>query len=336
MNWTLLVAVIGCCSSCFAASLLPHEQGKNAPSSPADPILQQTRQRRDAYNIIEDCMTVTSKDGHFYYKASPKDEVEPGTTCGLYLITDPERIIEIELIHVDVSCENGGLISVVDGWELNGEFFPSPEDHHLPLEQRIKSECGSHQTSSRYLSSQNAALIQYRVPRLGQGFSLRVNYVKNPQPCNILVEGTSYVYTLSNHGRRLNCSVTTLFPASISLVSLDVGFTEQRRLSRLSSPRHHLITHRSPPGEIVHNCEEKEMSDFLQIGGSSGLDTANMLVSDSVCGAAREPKTTEETIACGITTVRLVSSGRHRNWAQVSIRPAEDEDLSLANVMCPA
>lgn len=57
-------------------------------------------------------MTVTSKDGHFYYKASPKDEVEPGTTCGLYLITDPERLIEIELIHVDVSCENGGLISV--------------------------------------------------------------------------------------------------------------------------------------------------------------------------------------------------------------------------------
>ena len=26
MNWTLLVAVIGCCSNCFAASLLPHEQ----------------------------------------------------------------------------------------------------------------------------------------------------------------------------------------------------------------------------------------------------------------------------------------------------------------------
>ena len=75
---------------------------------------------------------------------------------------------------------------MVDGWELNGEFFPSPEDHHLPLEQRIKSECGSHQTSSRYLSSQNAALIQYRVPRLGQGFSLRVNYVKNPQRNSIL------------------------------------------------------------------------------------------------------------------------------------------------------
>ena len=31
------------------------------------------------------------------------------------------------------------------------------------------------------------------------------------------------------------------------------------------------------------------MPDYLQIGGSSGLDTANMLVSDSVCGAARDP-----------------------------------------------
>lgn len=31
------------------------------------------------------------------------------------------------------------------------------------------------------------------------------------------------------------------------------------------------------------------MSDYLQIGGSSGLDTANMLVSDSVCGTAHEP-----------------------------------------------
>lgn len=171
---------------------------------------------------------------------------------------------------------------MVDGWELNGEFFPSPEDHQLPLDQRVQSECGSHQVMRRYLSSQNAALVQYRVPRLGQGFSLRVNYVKNPQrnlphfnirsqlvnrvietiycddgfmlACNILVEGTSYVYTLSNHGRRLNCSVTTLFPASISLVSLDVGFTNQRRLSRLlSSRRDHLIAHRSTAGEVVHN-----------------------------------------------------------------------------------
>lgn len=74
--------------------------------------------------------------------------------------------------------------------------------------------------------------------------------------CNILVEGTSYVYTLSNHGRRLNCSVTTLFPASISLVSLDVGLPEQQnRLGRLS-PRHHLIAQRSKAGGVVHNVSQ--------------------------------------------------------------------------------
>lgn len=35
-------------------------KGKNAPSSPADPILQQTRQRRDAYNIIEGKTTLVN------------------------------------------------------------------------------------------------------------------------------------------------------------------------------------------------------------------------------------------------------------------------------------
>lgn len=43
----------------------------------------------------------------------------------------------------------------------------------------------------------------------------------------------------------------------------------------------------------------------------------------------------EESIACGITTVRLVSSGRHHNLAQVAIRPAEEEDLFSASLMCP-
>lgn len=57
-------------------------------------------------------MMVTSKDGLFYYKSSPKEDFMPESTCGLYLITDPERQIEIEMLHMDISCEDGGLISV--------------------------------------------------------------------------------------------------------------------------------------------------------------------------------------------------------------------------------
>lgn len=335
----LAIIVLICFAICQTSSLPMHQKkvSNNAAfssSSSVDSILK-PRQRRDVYNVLDDCMTVTSKDGHFYYKSNPQDEVPPGMTCGLYLITDPERQVEIEVTHVDVSCDEGGLISIVDGWELNGEFFPSPEDHPLPLEQRIVSECGHRPLKTRFVSSQNAALVQYRVPKYGQGFSLRVRYVKNAEPCNILVEGTSYVYTLNNYGRKINCSVTTLFPASVSLVAIDVGSTESNPMSR-SSSRHHLMTHRSASGGVVHKCEEKGMPDYLQIGGSSGLDTANMMVTDSVCGKTRDSRTAEETIACGITTVRLVSSGNHRNVAQVAIRPAEEEELFSASFMCPA
>lgn len=55
-------------------------------------------------------MTVTSKEGHFSYVAKKF----LGMACGLYLIADPEQQIEIEMIHVDVSCEDGGLISVMN------------------------------------------------------------------------------------------------------------------------------------------------------------------------------------------------------------------------------
>jgi len=57
-------------------------------------------------------MTVTSKDGLFYYKAIPQEGHVAGTTCGLYLITDPNFLVEIEIVHLDLSCEGGGLISV--------------------------------------------------------------------------------------------------------------------------------------------------------------------------------------------------------------------------------
>lgn len=41
--------------------------------------------------------------------------------------------------------------------------------------------------------------------------------------CNILLEGTSEVYTVRNYGRRSNCSLTALFPANVRVLSLSVG-----------------------------------------------------------------------------------------------------------------
>lgn len=272
--------------------------------------------------MIEDCITVTSKHGNFHYKASA-DDMSLGATCGLYFITDPDKRIEIEITHLQVSCD-GGVLSIVDGWEMNGEYFPSPQDHHLPLDERIISDCGNGRLKSHFISSQNAAVVQYRVPKHGEGFSISVRYVKNPNACNILVEGTSDIYTLTNRGQPVNCSVTTLFPASVSVLSLNVG---------ASSPRH--SSFHSSAG-LMHKCQEKGMTDYIEIGGSFGLDTAAMITADTVCGAALDNKSTEETIACGITTVRLVSSGRHHNVATVSIRSAGEEDLLSSSFLCPS
>lgn len=53
-------------------------------------------------------MTITSDEGHFYYKSGSNDPV----VCGVYLLTDPDKIVEIYFDYIDVPCESGGLISV--------------------------------------------------------------------------------------------------------------------------------------------------------------------------------------------------------------------------------
>lgn len=68
----------------------------------------------------------------------------------------------------------------MDGWELSGELFPSPSDHHLPLEQRVSEFCGP-RVNRIFLSSQNGALIQYRIPMKGKGFTVLVRHPENPE-----------------------------------------------------------------------------------------------------------------------------------------------------------
>jgi hypothetical protein len=66
----------------------------------------------------------------------------------------------------------------VDGWELNRQFFPSPEDHPKPLNMRYHEFCDQRRVKQPLESSQNAALVQYRMPARGSGFSFSVRYPK--------------------------------------------------------------------------------------------------------------------------------------------------------------
>lgn len=74
-------------------------------------------------------------------------------------------------------------------------------------------------------------------------------------------------------------------------------------------------------------------SDRLEIGGSAGLDSMAMEMASSVCGASSEPGP-EQAIFCGVSTVRLVSSGRFQNQAALVLRKAEDQDLDIATLIC--
>ncbi|GFG36032.1 hypothetical protein Cfor_01375, partial [Coptotermes formosanus] len=169
------------------------------------------------------CIVVTSEEGQFFHKSTADDA---STVCGVYILTDPDRRVEVHFDYLDVPCENRGLVSFVDGWELNQQFFPSPEDHPKPLNQRYREFCGQHKVKEVLESSQNAGLIQYRVPGRGKGFSFTVRFPRNPTPCNILLEGKADVYTLRNYRKRVNCSLTTLYPASVKVLSLNVGLQD--------------------------------------------------------------------------------------------------------------
>ncbi|KAG8305828.1 hypothetical protein J6590_060842 [Homalodisca vitripennis] len=178
------------------------------------------------FSFVTDCVMVTSEEGHFYYKTT----VAPDTpACGIFLITDPDKIVEVYFDYLDVPCNTGGLVSFVDGWEMNGQFFPSVEDHPKPLAQRFHEFCGSQLPKQVFLSTQNAALIQYHVPKRGRGFSFHVRYISNPTPCNILIEGTSDVYTLRNYGKHVNCSLTAVYPAQVRVLQLGVGMSFSNR-----------------------------------------------------------------------------------------------------------
>ncbi|XP_017874113.1 PREDICTED: corticotropin-releasing factor-binding protein [Drosophila arizonae] len=302
---------------------------------------------------IADCMHVASEPGDYIFKKSAaappaaplavlnfnRDatllELEAATSeqleaaaaaataadsvCGLYVIGEPDTIVEITMKHYDVNCESGGLMAFVDGWELNGEYFPSIKDHHRLLEDRVFEFCNNNKQWPRFSnkkffrSSQNAALLQYRIPTRGS-FVANVRFHKISQPCNVLVQDTAAVYQMSNFGHARNCTLSALFPAAVSLGSLRIGGKTVRAQEKVN-----------------YDCHQYE--DRLDIGGSAGLDTSSMELASAVCGATTELGP-EQAIFCGVTSVRLVSTGRYQNQAAVIVRKADEHDLDIATLLC--
>ncbi|KAL9898426.1 corticotropin-releasing factor-binding protein isoform 2-T4 [Glossina fuscipes fuscipes] len=292
-------------------------------------------------HTITDCMHVATEPGDYVFKKSLSSaqrfsfdklnenefneeglelkELEDAiNVCGLYIIGEPNTLVEITMKHYDVNCNSGGLMAFVDGWELNGEYFPAINDHHRTLEDRLVEFCNNYKrwphvmNKKFFRSSQNAALLQYRLPTKGS-FIANVRFHKITQPCNILVHDISALYNLANYGFKRNCSISALFPAVVQLTNMKVGGKSVRK------------------GKVSYECMQND--DYLEIGGSPGLDSTHMEKSSDICGYAETPGP-EQAIFCGVTTARLVSSGRYQNHVSIMIRKADAEDLDLATLVC--
>ncbi|KAH9638444.1 hypothetical protein HF086_016769, partial [Spodoptera exigua] len=164
----------------------------------------------------EDCFLVTSEEGELFFKSPSNDPV----VCGIYIIAEPDKRIEVIFNYLDVPCENGGLVAWVDGWELNGQVWPADSWD----DDRVVESCDQ-RPSRKLVSRQNAALVQYRVPARGKGFAVTIRHLKNTKPCNVMLFGAEGVYTLRNHGETGNCSMLAVSPATVHVLDLNVGVT---------------------------------------------------------------------------------------------------------------
>lgn len=204
------------------------------------------------------CIKVKASEGVYLLESNSNSNL----ICGLYLITKPEYLIEIEFLYFDVSCSKKGVLTIIDGWELSGQFFPGIEDHLKPRDARYHEYCGHVKPRRTYRMSQNVGSILYRIPSPGQGFAVRVKFIENPKrkfalsvrrngelnenvtnllsACNVLIDGFFGLYTLRNYGRRINCTATIINKIQIQIMSINVG-QSYRTLSNHLSMRNYVV-----------------------------------------------------------------------------------------------
>uniref|UniRef100_A0A2P2I7J3 Corticotropin-releasing factor-binding protein-like n=2 Tax=Hirondellea gigas TaxID=1518452 RepID=A0A2P2I7J3_9CRUS len=293
---------------------------KGGPSTVMGLGLQALRNKRSS-QLIKDCISVGLEEGGYYHKS-----VGDPTVCGVYLASGPSQRVQITLDYLDIDCKSGGLISFLDGWELNGEVFPPTAD--VPMEGRVEELCGRHRRKV-FVSSSNAASLLYTLPRRGDVFKFSVKFIKHPTPCNILVNGDSGVFTLRNHGTRINCSLAAVFPASISLLQLSVGVPAIRGIRR-AAPNRFIET------GVMHRCSKRGLEDEVVVGGSLGLDVSNMVVEDDICGLDSNPRGRPSSVLCEVSVVRLISSGNTENSVTVAVSQLQFEDPNMIpTTVCP-
>uniref|UniRef100_A0A8C2T6Q8 Corticotropin-releasing factor-binding protein n=1 Tax=Coturnix japonica TaxID=93934 RepID=A0A8C2T6Q8_COTJA len=164
------------------------------------------------------CIDMLSIEGQFTFTAD-----QPQLHCATFFIGEPEELLTIEYDFVNIDCQGGDFLKVFDGWILKGEKFPSSLDHPLPTSQRYTDFCESGAVQRSIRSSQNVAMIFFRIHQPGNGFTITVKKSANLFPCNVISQTPSGRFTMIIPHQHRNCSFSIIYPVVIKISDLILG-----------------------------------------------------------------------------------------------------------------
>ncbi|XP_026198292.1 corticotropin-releasing factor-binding protein-like [Anabas testudineus] len=250
------------------------------------------------------CLDMLATDGYFTFVAS-----RPQLACAAFIIAEPSEVISLELSDVSIDCSAGDFIKMFDGWVLKGEKFPSSQDHQLPLHQRYTDYCSSTAPGATSHSSQNVAMIFFRIQSPDSGFTLGVKKLHNPFPCNIMSQSPEGSFTMVIPHQRRNCSFSIIYPVAIRLTELSLGHARSNELS--------------PQRQVWSGCLGS--GDYVELLGGNGVDTSKMFPVADLCFSLSG--LAQMKIGCDNSVVRLVSSGNYINRVSFQYRLLEHSEL---------
>lgn len=246
------------------------------------------------------CLDMVAVEGQFTFTAE-----RPQLSCAAFFMAEPNEVITVEYDNVDIDCRGGDFITVFDGWVMKGEKFPSSQDHPLPVYERYVDYCDSGSLRKSVRSSQNVAMVFFRIHNAGSSFALTVRKHINPFPCNVISQSPEGSYTMVIPQQHRNCSFSIIYPVEIDVSEFSLG-------------HYNNFPKRSIPG-----CGES--GDFVQLLGGNGIDTSKLYPITDLCITFTGP--THMKIGCDNTVVRMVSSGRFVNRVSFSYRLLDSQEL---------
>ncbi|XP_075399163.1 corticotropin-releasing factor-binding protein [Tenrec ecaudatus] len=247
------------------------------------------------------CLDLLSLPGQFTFTAA-----RPQLHCAAFFISEPEEFISVRYDAVAIDCQGGDFLQVFDGWILKGEKFPSSQDHPLPTTERYIDFCRSGLSRRTIRSSQNVAMVIFRVQEPGNGFTLTISTDPNLFPCNVISQTPNGRFSLVVPHQHRNCSFSIIYPAAIKISDLTLGHF-----------------HGLPSKKPSAGCGG--VGDFVELLGGTGLDPSKMMPLAGLCHPFHGPAHMK--IACDNTVVRMVSSGKHINRVTFEYRQLEPYEL---------